>query len=98
MPYIVGDGGNGSGAELFVPEESGQIIPDFGLLRRGVQGGGGAPVQVAGNAPVAPSINIANMTIALPPSAALENLSDAEMTRVARKFRDAIVKLEGSTR
>jgi len=37
-PYMVGDGGNGSGAELFVPNQSGTIVPNNKL------GGGGVTV------------------------------------------------------
>lgn len=98
MPYIVGDGGNGSGAELFVPEQSGRIIPDFGLLRRGVAAPAATQFE-AKTTNASGGVTIQNLTIQMPATMGdLSLMSASDRVKAARAIRDELVKLEGATR
>ena len=89
MPYIVGE----TQPELFVPEQSGTIIPDLGLLRRSVTAGvADVPAQRQGG------VTIANLTMNLPPSMAITSLSHSEQMKWAQETRRLLVTLEGAER
>lgn len=97
QPYIVGDGGR---PELFVPDQSGTIIPDLGLLRRPAAA---APEiqQVGGTTPrPAGGVTIQEFHFHAPAVGweAFSALSPTGQQRVARQVRDAITKVEGATR
>lgn len=90
MPYIVGE----DQPELFVPEQSGTIIPDLGLIRRPVSalsGGGGAAIPQQRSETTIGTLNV-NVV------GALDLNSHSDRMTIARKLRDALVTLEAGER
>jgi hypothetical protein len=94
QPYLVGE----NQPEIFVPNESGQIIPDIGLLRRGVNAGSGGIGGAGQAAPQQVRSIVINGGITLAVSGVLDMMSDIDQRKIVGQLRDKIVQLEGAQR